>query len=102
MEEKVPVKIPITKTNAKSLMIPAPKTHKETAASKVVKLVSTDRERTRLMAMRIILRRFVTGFNSSSSTIEDHNGIIDRITHYHKNGCKHGGSELSGAKSSSS
>ena len=59
--------IPITNTNAKSLMIPAPNIHKEIAANKVVKLVMIDRDKTRLIAIRIIFRRLVTGLSSSSS-----------------------------------
>ena len=52
IEEKVPVIIPITKTNAKSLMIPAPKIQSDMAAKSVVKLVMIDLESTRLIAIR--------------------------------------------------
>ena len=67
IEENVPVIIPITNTKAKSLMIPAPKTQSEMAANKVVKLVIIDLDKTRLIAMRIILSKLVTGLSSSSS-----------------------------------
>ena len=44
IEEKVPVMIPITKTKAKSLIIPAPKIQSDMAAKSVVKLVIIDLE----------------------------------------------------------
>ena len=69
IDEKVPVKIPITKTNAKSLIIPAPKIQRDKAARSVVILVKMDLDNTRLIAMMIIFRKFVTGFTSNSSRI---------------------------------
>ena len=46
MEENVPVRIPTIKTKEKSVIIPAPKIYKETAASKVVILVKIERANT--------------------------------------------------------
>ena len=79
MDEKVPVIIPITKTKAKSLIIPAPKIHRETAANRVVKLVIIDLDKTRLIAIRIIFRKLVTGLSSEffPNTIKNNNGIVD-------------------------
>ena len=57
IDEKVPVKIPITKTNAKSLIIPAPKIQRDRAARSVVILVKMDLDNTRLIAMMIIFRK---------------------------------------------
>ena len=54
IDEKVPVIIPMTNTKAKSLIIPAPKIQSEIAAKRVVKLVNSDLERTRLIAVRMI------------------------------------------------
>ena len=42
IDENVPVMIPMMKVKAISLMTPPPKRRRETAASKVVKLVSND------------------------------------------------------------
>ena len=55
-EEKVPVKMPIMKTNEKSLITPAPKIYRAVAANSVVTLVSKVRGKTRLMARFIIER----------------------------------------------
>ena len=79
MEEKVPVIIPITNTNAKSLIIPAPNIHREIAARRVVKLVRIDRESTRLIAIKIIFWRPVTGFSSNSSLILSKTTIVSFI-----------------------
>ena len=79
MEEKVPVTIPMTKTNAKSLMIPAPKIHSDIAAKRVVKLVMIDRERTRLIAIKMIFLRLVTGFSSSYSLMRSKTTIVSLI-----------------------
>ena len=78
-EEKVPVIIPITKTKAKSLMIPAPNIHKENAASNVVKLVMIDLDNTRLIAISIIFLKLVTGFSSSSSLIRSKTTMVSLI-----------------------
>ena len=79
IEEKVPVTIPITKTKAKSLMIPAPKIQSDMAAKSVVKLVMIDLESTRLIAMRIIFLRLVTGFSSNSSLIRSKTTMVSLI-----------------------
>ena len=60
IEEKVPVKMPITKTKAKSCMTPAPKIHSDKAAISVVALVIMVRESTRLIAIKMIFLKFVT------------------------------------------
>ena len=79
MDEKVPVRIPMTKTKAKSLMTQAPKTQRETAARRVVILVRIERERTRLMAMVMIFLKLVTGFISSSSRMRSKTTIVSLI-----------------------
>ena len=79
IEENVPVRIPITKTNAKSLITPAPKIQSDTAANRVVKLVKIDLERTRLIAIIMIFFKFVTGFISSSSRILSKTTMVSLI-----------------------
>ena len=79
MEENVPVRIPITKTKAKSLITPAPNTHRETAASNVVILVRMERESTLLIAIVMIFFKFVTGFISNSSRIRSNTTIVSLI-----------------------
>ena len=79
IDEKVPVKIPITKTNAKSLIIPAPKIQRDKAAKSVVILVKMDLDNTRLIAMIIIFLKFVTGFTSNSSRILSKTTMVSLI-----------------------
>ena len=80
-----PVRIPITNTNAKSLIIPAPKTQSETAASNVVTLVKIDLESTRLIADSNYFFQTCNRihFEFFPNSVENDNRIINRVTHYH-------------------